>query len=432
MTLYPNKQKFLFSLIQLIFFVGLFIVGLGASVSTASTLALTTESPSFMLFFTSLVMAPSIYVYARYLSNFLSEFWEKLSRHQKSYIAIYLLLIEPYLYNTLSHSHLILSSLLSIIGMIIPAYILFSHFNSRALYSSQAVTLLFFLHLFMSLGWLFINFFKEYQWLIFDDYPGISRKEIYHKEFSSKNPQDLVMFDQILHLIPNEFEKLHFKVKVIPENFPFITPNALGFVTKSLSKSSIIYLNEALLKTGDLTMIRDTLIHEMTHVYQKEKYQFNYFFHPTWKDEGHAVWVQNQYRNDDHIKYFYNRVTDFFADTKRYPSFSFLEKDFKKNFNYTAAFTQAWYYLEYQNMPEEVFFSSDIELAPWLDVKTAWYNNFSESIEKYLQEKQDICIKACYDGCVIGGKLSGADETLEDSCSKVCRFKCPTGVLYEF
>ena len=144
MTLYPNKQKFLFSLIQLIFFVGLFIVGLGALVSTASTLALTTESPSFMLFFTSLVMAPSIYVYARYLSSFLSDFWEKLSRHQKSYIAIYLLIIEPYLYNTSSHSHLLLSSLLAIIGMIIPAYILFSHFNSRALYPSQAVTLSFF------------------------------------------------------------------------------------------------------------------------------------------------------------------------------------------------------------------------------------------------------------------------------------------------
>lgn len=38
----------------------------------------------------------------------------------------------------------------------------------------------------------------------------------------------------------------------------------------------------------------------------------------------------------------------------------------------------------------------------------------------------------CYDGCVIGGKLYGADETLEDNCSQVCGFKYPIGVSYKF
>ena len=419
MKLYPNKQKFLFSLVQLGFFVGFFLVGLGASVLTAPTLALTTQSPSFILFFTSLVMAPSIYVYARYLSSFLSDFWEKLSRPQKSSIALYLVIIEPYLYNTLSHSYLLLSLLLAIIGMIIPAYILFSHFHSRTLHSSQAVTVLFFLHLFINLGWPFIHFFKEYQWLIFDDdYPGISKKEIDHKEFSSKNSQDLIMFDQILLLIPNEFQKLHFKVKVIPEDFPFLSPSTYGFVPKSLSKSSIIFINKALLKAGNLTIIRDTLIHEMAHVYQKEKYQLSHFFHPRWKDEGHAVWVQNQYRSDDHRKYFYNRVTDFFVNTKRYPSFSYLDKDF----NYSAAFAQAWYYLEYQNMTEEMFFSSDIELAPWVDIKAAWYNNSSESIERHLQEKQDSCIEACIMAQEMNKSLTEASHA---RCHQSCALRFP-------
>ena len=303
--------------------------------------------------------------------------------------------------------------------MIIPAYILFSHFNSRPLYSSQSVTLLFFIHLFINLGWPFINFFKEYQWLIFDDdNPSISKKEIHHKEFSSKNSQDLIMIEQILLLIPSEFQKLHFKVKVIPENFPFLSPNNYGFVTKSLSKSSIIFLNESLFKTGDLTIIRDTLIHAMTQVYQKEKCNLNFFFHPIWKNEGHAVWGQNQYRSDDHIKYFYNRVTDFFVATKRYPSFSYLKKDF----NYAAAFAQAWYYLEYQNMSEEVFFSFDIDLAPWADIKAAWYNNSLESIEKHLQEKQDFCIEACIVAQEINKSLT--EESLK-RCHQNCALRFP-------
>ena len=140
-----------------------------------------------------------------------------------------------------------------------------------------------------------------------------------------------------------------------------------------------------------------------------QKYGVKHLLHPAWKFEGHAVWNEKKY-NSETLGPFYQKVTSFLLSPKKNISFSSVSK----NFSYTAAFAQTWYYLDYLKMTEEEFFSSKVQLASWEEVFSAWQkvNNV------YIEEHQSV---TCVRPCIQAQELSGVSK---EKSIQVCKLVC--------